>query len=295
VDVRDLEFLVASVGAGNFGRAAAELGLTTSTISRRIGRLEDELGLALFERGHAGVRLTAGGRAVLIHVRRALAELDAVRQAGLDGGLGETGEVRLGVWLPPVGEPLRGLLAAWRAQHPKVALRVSEMGSRDLAAALYERRLDVALTASHSLPPHLASLPMRRDPLMAALPSGHTLACRPSIDWPAVRHEIILIEGAEDGRAARDFLTSFLGNDVRFQSHAASKQSMFGLVSAGFGVALVPASQCLVPFPGVVFKNIDDPNAAVETVLAWLPALEDAAVGRFVAFMRDEARSWCPP
>jgi DNA-binding transcriptional LysR family regulator len=64
VEIRDLEYLVASASAGNFGRAAESLGLNTSTISRRIGRLEDELGLALFERGHYGVRLTAGSRAV---------------------------------------------------------------------------------------------------------------------------------------------------------------------------------------------------------------------------------------
>ena len=82
MEIRDLEYLVASANAGNFGRAAESLGLNTSTISRRIGRLEDELGLALFERGHSGVRLTAGGKAVMLHVRRALAELDAVKTFG---------------------------------------------------------------------------------------------------------------------------------------------------------------------------------------------------------------------
>src|SRR5262245_4517476 len=61
VEIRDLEFLAASARIGNFARAAESFGMSTSTISRRIGRLEDELGLALFERGHSGVRLTAGG------------------------------------------------------------------------------------------------------------------------------------------------------------------------------------------------------------------------------------------
>ena len=63
-------------------RSARSLGINTSTVSCRIGRFEDELGLAMFERGHAGVRLTTGGKAVLQHVRRALAELDAIRHAG---------------------------------------------------------------------------------------------------------------------------------------------------------------------------------------------------------------------
>lgn len=95
MEVRDLEYLVASAAAGNFGRAAEWLGLNTSTISRRIGRLEDELGLALFERGHSGVRLTAGGRAVMLHVRRALAELDAVRRSGTEHGSGPSSAVSI--------------------------------------------------------------------------------------------------------------------------------------------------------------------------------------------------------
>ncbi|HEV2100506.1 MAG TPA: LysR family transcriptional regulator, partial [Stellaceae bacterium] len=71
--LRDLEYLIASVAAGNFTRAAKSLRISTSTISRRVGRLEDELGLAVFERGHGGVRLTKGGKAVLLHARRAVA------------------------------------------------------------------------------------------------------------------------------------------------------------------------------------------------------------------------------
>ena len=82
MEIRDLMYLEASAAAGNFTRAAKSLGINTSTISRRVGRFEDELGLALFERGHAGVRLTSGGRAVLPHIQRALAELDAIRHAG---------------------------------------------------------------------------------------------------------------------------------------------------------------------------------------------------------------------
>ena len=74
MDIRDLMYLEASAAAGNFTRAAKSLRIDTSTISRRVGRFEDELGLALFERGHDGVRLTSGGKAVLPHIRRALAD-----------------------------------------------------------------------------------------------------------------------------------------------------------------------------------------------------------------------------
>ncbi len=291
MEIRDLEYLAASASAGNFGRAAKALGCNTSTISRRISRLEDELGLALFERGHAGVRLTTGGRAVMLHVRRALAELDAVKRSGIENSSGDAGEIQLGVRLPPIGEPIVSLLGDWREKYPNVVLIVSEMNDRDLAAALDERRLHVALTFGHVVWPHAESVPLYWDRLLAAVPAGHALAEQPSVNWAVLRNEIILVQGWEESQVARELYASFIGEGATFQSHAASKQSVLALVSAGFGITFTTASQSKTAFPGVVFKPIDDANASIQIVLTWLPELEDATVGRFVAFLRDEARS----
>ncbi len=87
MDIVDLKYLAAAANAGNFGRAAKSLGLDTSTISRRIGRLEDELGFALFERAKSGVHLTAGGQSLMGHVNRTLAEFDAVVRAAGENGI----------------------------------------------------------------------------------------------------------------------------------------------------------------------------------------------------------------
>jgi DNA-binding transcriptional LysR family regulator len=291
MEIRDLEYLVASAGTGNFARAAETLEINTSTISRRIARLEDELGLALFERGHSGVRLTAGGRAVVGRVRRVLAELDAVKNSGTENGSGDVGQIRLGVRLPSIGTALVGLLSDWRDRNPNVALTVAEMNDRDLVMAVEERRLDVVLTSSRSVWTRVASVPLYQDRLVAVLPSAHPLAAQTTVDWDAFREETILVQGWDESQVARDFYASFLGEGVRFRAHPASKQSVFGLVGAGFGISFATASQAEAEFPGVVFKPIDDPNACVQMALAWLPELEDPAVGRFVAFLRDEARS----
>ena len=104
MEIGDLRYLVASADAGSFARAAIMLSRNASTLSRRVGRLENELGLPLFERSHSGVRLTSAGKVVLVHVRRALAEIDAIKVAGLQSGAAAIGEVRLGVRMPPIGE-----------------------------------------------------------------------------------------------------------------------------------------------------------------------------------------------
>ena len=290
--LRDLEYLVASAAAGNFTRAARSLGISTSTISRRVGRLEDELGLALFERGHAGIRLTAGGRAVLKHARRAVAEFEAVKFSGKQNGAAVVGEVRLGVRMPPIGEKMHELLAGWRHSCANVVLRVSEMGERDLAIALDERQLDVVLAPSHMLPSRMARLVTHRERLFAALSAGHALAHQDkALTWAALSGETILVQGWDESQAEREFLTPILGAEVYFRSHAASRQSILALVAANFGIAIVTEGQTGAGFPGVAFRSIDHPAAVLEMELAWLPETEEPAVGRFVAFMRDAVRS----
>ncbi len=165
------------------------------------------------------------------------------------------------------------------------------MNDRDLAAALEERCLDAARMVSHAVLPRAASVPLCRERLVAALPLGHPLAERATVDWDALRCEIILVQGRDESQAARELYASFRGSGARFHSHAASKQCVFALVGAGFGITLATASQSEIAFPGVAFKVIDDPDASIQIALAWLPGLEDATVGRFVAFLRDKARS----
>jgi DNA-binding transcriptional LysR family regulator len=290
--LRDLEYLVASAATGNFSGAARSLGLATSTISRRVARLEDELGLAIFERGHAGIRLTAGGKAVLVHARRVGAALEAVKLAGQQNGTGSVGEVRLGVRMPPIGEPVRALLREWRQNCPHVALTVSEMSERDLVVGLDEHRLDALLAPSPMLPPRVVSMPICYERLLAAVPADHALTSDTApVTWPALSGETVLVQGWDESQAEREFLAPLLGGEVRFRSHAASRQSILTLVAAGFGAAIVSESQAVAGFPGVVFRSFDEPDAILEVSLAWLPETEEAAVGRFVAFMRDAVRS----
>lgn len=294
MEIRDLEYLVASAEARNFGRAAEALGLNTSTVSRRIAHLEDELGLALFERGHSGVRLTAGGKSVIAYARRALAELKSLRRSGKQNGSGHAGQIRLGVWLPPIGEPLASLLRRWRERYANVVLTISEMNDRDLVVALRERQLDVALTSSHTSLPQIVTLPLFRDRIVVAVPAGHALVQQPTVNWAALRDEVILFQEWNNSQATREFYEGLLGHSANLQSHPASKLSVLALVAAGFGVALATAGQSEVTFPGVVYKPIEDDDAHIQIVLAWLPELEDAAVGQFVAFLRDETRSRNP-
>jgi DNA-binding transcriptional LysR family regulator len=181
----------------------------------------------------------------------------------------------------------------WREGSPEVLLQITELADRDIAAALEERRLDVALVPSFTLWPHAAALPVYRERIVAVLPLGHRLADRGALDWASLRDETILVQGWDESQAQREFYASLLGSGTRFEAHAASKQSVIALVEAGYGITLAAESQSEVKFPKVVFRPVIEPNAWFRVDLAWMPEAENPAVGRFIAFMRDEARSRC--
>lgn len=227
----------------------------------------------------------------MTHVHRMLADFDALLVMGRRVGLGNIGKVRLGVRLPLVGEPIKTLLTAWRTQNPDVDLTVFEMNEREIFAAIEERRLDVAFMAKHTLRPRAVAMPIYRERLLVALPKGHELASRKALAWKMMREHTFLVQGWEESQTAREYYASLMGSGVRFAAHAASKQSVLGLVAAGFGITLVTQSQAHVRIPGVVFRHILEDNAEMEVHLAWVPENKEVTVGRFVSFMREISTS----
>src|SRR6266702_4324528 len=251
-----LKYFVAVADHGSFNAAAERLGVTASTLTRSVSTLEDDLGLTLFERSRRGVVLTPGAASVLAETKRMLASLAAVTQAADGAARGTTGELRLGVRSPPLGEPLRSMLARWRRDHPDVRLIIHELSDHDIYAELTARRIDVALVPSFAPWPRIVMEPLYRERMVAAM---------------------------------REFYASMIGIGVPFQAQPSGKQTVFSLVAAGFGVTLAQQSQAEVSFPGVVFKIVDEPNAQVEFSLAWPREAAGALIGRFLTSMRAGA------
>src|SRR5262249_21138665 len=157
-----------------------------------IARLEDELGVTILERGAFGIRLTAAGRDVLARARFALDALDAVAQAGKSSGAVRTGRLRLGVRMPPIGQPLQPLLAAWRTQHPGVVLTVHELNDNEIFVGLAESTLDAALVTAHTVRRSANTIPIYREPLVVALPQRHELDSHDFLAWDLLRGQTVL-------------------------------------------------------------------------------------------------------
>jgi DNA-binding transcriptional LysR family regulator len=291
MEILDLQYLCVVAECGGLSEAARLLGINVSSLSRRISQLEDELGFSIFERSSSGVRLTDGGKDVVRQARKVQTEIETIKAIGHRNGSGEAGEVRLGVRIPPVGEPLRSLIKDWRLAHPTVHFTISELSDRDMAGALISRSLDVVFVQSFSLWPHADEFPIYKEKLYVAVPEGHRFESLLSVNWSSFVKETVLVQGWDNSVTQRGFFQDLLASGARFQMHKASQLSTLGLVGAGFGVAIVPSSLRVLGIPGVIFHPINEPNASFHVHLAWNRQADSPAIGRFIAFMRDESRT----
>jgi DNA-binding transcriptional LysR family regulator len=171
-----------------------------------------------------------------------------------------------------------------------VGVTLHEMPDHDLFTALTSRRLDVALLAGYVYCPNIETELLFRERLFAALPEGHILSRKADVQWSDLRNETILVQEWEGSHATREFYASLIGIGIPFRSHSASEQSVFALTAAGFGVTLATESQAQVNVPGLIYRRIAEENAFLDVKLGWTSSSEDAVVGRFISFMRDQSR-----
>ena len=290
MEIADLEVLVAVAEAGSLRRGAQLKNLDVATLSRRIARLEDELGVLLFERGRAGVKPTVAGLSTLDLARKAIAGMDAIRRNALANGRAERGRLRLGTHLSTIGPQFRALLKGWRDQHPDVALELTEIDDRALAVGLRERELCAIVALCPVLPPEVATQLLWSEPLRLAVPTSHPLAEAERIGWHEVRSLPLLVRSWSGSNAYHEFQAGLVGPGADFRPQRAGMFNLMNLVAIGEGAMFAMDYHREMAIDGVVLRPIDEPDATISVVLAWDPTSEDPVTGNFVAFTRDQAR-----
>jgi hypothetical protein len=113
-DMRALRYVLAAAEQMSFSGAASALGVKVSSISRHVRDFEDDLGISLFERTSAGVRLTDAGSRFLDDIVPVLQMAEVVRQRASAAGRVEEGTVRIGIITTLAGGFLRDLIASYR-------------------------------------------------------------------------------------------------------------------------------------------------------------------------------------
>ncbi|TQM45649.1 LysR family transcriptional regulator [Pseudonocardia cypriaca] len=259
VELRQLVYLDAVVRHGGFTRAAEHLRVAQPAVSVQIRRLEAELGARLLHRTTRTVALTQAGELVLRRARRAMTELDAVRDelAGLAGGL--LGRVRIGAIQALDPFDLPAALAAFHRQHPGVELALGSGALRRLLDGLDHGELDLAIgPMPPGLPARYARTPLFTDELVLATPPDHPLAGTDPLPLAALRDEPFVCLPADSGlRAILDRLAGEAGFTPRVPFESSHLHRLRDLAAHGLGVALVARSVAEAPGPPVAVHSVD--------------------------------------
>ena len=239
MNLRDLRYLVAAVEHRHFGRAAETCGISQPTLSVQLRKLEELLGVVLFERTSKAVVPTAACEQLLGHVRAAVAEADAILAAARSLRDPLAGRLRLGIiptlapyLLPLVFAPLREAL-------PALAVEPWEDQTTVLLRQLRAYELDAALLATEVIGPDLASQPLFAEPFLAALPPEHPLARRDVVTEVDLAQDILLLA---DGHCLRDQALVACGRSgvLNDTMRATSLSTLLNMVAAGYGTTLIP-------------------------------------------------------
>jgi LysR family transcriptional activator of glutamate synthase operon len=254
----------------HLGRAADALGADPSTVSRRIARLEHEIGVPLFERIGRSIRLTQAGKRFVGRAERLLSDLrEAVADA--EGAVSaESGEVRVG-FLHTVGARwLPERLARFLKAHPGVRFVLEEGTTAEVSSGVLAGDFDLGILGPPPVnTPDLETVPLFRERVAVVVPTGHRLAGRTSCALADLADEPLILPRSRSGlRKVIDdaFAVQGLTTNVAYEGDDFS--IVQGLVEAGLGITLMP-----MPLPSasarVTVIPLRDPTIARTMALVW--------------------------
>jgi DNA-binding transcriptional LysR family regulator len=257
-------------------------------LSQQIAQLEVRLGCALLLRTRRSVSLTPAGETFLRDARTVIADLNRAVETARRVGAGQTGVVRVGFVGSAVYPIVPDIVRAFRAVRPDVEVHLRELPTTAQLAALATGALDVGFARLPLDDDTLDIERVVREPVMAALPEDHPLAAGPRVSLERLATEPFILFPRSQAPAFFDQLVASVaatGVVPRVIQEAPEMQTIVGLVAAGLGVSLVPASVSALALGGVVYRPIVHAPQAELAVISRRDQL-DPAVEAFVEVAR---------
>jgi DNA-binding transcriptional LysR family regulator len=286
MELRQLRYFVAVAEELHFRRAAARLHISQPPLSQQIRQLEEELGAQLLIRNRRRVELTPAGEAFLHDARAILSELDGAVSTARRIASGQAGRLRINF----VGSALLSIIPAavqaFRRDRPGVEVEMRERATAEQLRALRAGTIDLGFVRPpvedlDGLWPEL----VLREPTVAALPADHPLTRVRRLSIAGLAGEPLVLFPRSQAAGFHDLLIATLaasGQTPRVVQYAPEMTTIVGLVAAGLGVSLVPASVERLALGGVSYRAV--PGAPVSELMAVSRQSSDEAplVGAFI-------------
>jgi LysR family hydrogen peroxide-inducible transcriptional activator len=238
--LQELRYIVALADAGHFGKASEACHISQSTLSTQIKKLEDILGVMLFDRSLKQVALTPVGREIVASARLILDEANRIRELARQTGDPMERTVNLGV-IPTLGPYyLPHVLTLLHANYPKLRLLLREEMTPHILSHLADGKLDAGLLALPITDANLEVVALFKEPFLAAVPAVHQLAKASRIKINELVQAGLLL--LEEGHCLRDnaLEACHLDGLQNEEISATSLETLRQMVGMGLGVTLIP-------------------------------------------------------
>jgi DNA-binding transcriptional LysR family regulator len=291
MELRHLRYFHAVAETLSFSRAAERLHIAQPPLSRQIRQLEELLGVELIDRESRPIALTEAGKFFYEQTYQVLSRLREieegarrlVRKQKIWFGIGFVPSVMCGL--------LPELIRQFRVAEPEVETGFTELLSVEQAAALKLGRIDVGFGRLPIDDPDIECVTLLREPLLVALPGNHPLAGQVTVRLDALAEESLVVYPARPRPGYADqVLDLFARRGLRPSSvsEANEIQTALGLVAAGIGVALVPASACQGRRGSVVFRCLSDDEAVSPVIMNFRRGDDGPVLARFRAMAQEQ-------
>jgi DNA-binding transcriptional LysR family regulator len=290
MELRHLRYFVAVAEELHFGHAAQKLGIAQPPLSQQIRQLEMEIGVQLLQRTKRRVQMTEAGSAFLEGAREALRKVDHAIEIAQRAGRGEVGKIAIGFPGAATYSLLPSILIAFRRRYPDVEVKLQELKTSELIAALHGRQIQVGFVRMPLQDELLAVEPLLCEELVVALPEQHPLASRDRINFCDLAQEAFLLPPPQMAPGFHKQVHSLCRQEgfvPKLGAQASELQTIMNLVAAGVGITLVAESVRNFAGRGVIFKQLPEPAPIVEFGIASLRDEHSEILSAFLSVVRE--------
>ncbi|MDR0702922.1 MAG: hydrogen peroxide-inducible genes activator [Azoarcus sp.] len=270
-----LRYLVALAHERHFGRAAERCHVSQPTLSVAIKKVEEELGIPLFERGAIELKITETGRRIVAQAEKVLREANHIEEIAAAGKDPLAGPLRVGVIYTIGPYLLPRLIPRVHQRAPRMPLIIQENYTSRLAELLKRGELDVIVVSLPFEEQGIVTQPVYAEPFRVLLPAAHPWAGRAKIPPDTLADEQLLLLGA--GNCFRDQVLEVCPqcqnvSGLQRTLEGSSLETIRHMVASGLGVTVLPstaADELEASNPLVAVRPFIPPEPSRRVVLAW--------------------------
>ncbi len=276
----ELRYIVTLARERHFGQAAERCHVSQPTLSIAVKKLEQELGIDLFERSKTSVRPTPAGEKVIAQANRVLEEAAAIRDIASEGRDQLNTPLHVGAIFTIGPYLFPGFIPQLQKTSPQMPLVVEEGYTATLRKRLRNGELDVIIVALPFTEPDVVTQPLYTEPFVVLLPDTHPLARKKRIKAEDLDNENVLLLG--EGHCFRDQVLEALPNinrhlndesmGIRTHTEGSSLETLRHMVATGLGISILPLTAALgsQSYEGVlVTRPFAAPEPTRTAALAW--------------------------